>query len=225
MSKAIKILIPMSAASIIGALYLVWLWVPTEAAMGIVQRIFYFHVPMAWIGFLAFFIVFLSSILYLARKNEKWDTVARSAAEIGIIFTSLVLITGPMWAKAAWGTWWTWDIRLTTTLVLWLIYLAYLIVRPFASEPSRGARYAAVVGIAGFLDVPIVALSIQLWRTQHPGPVIFQGGLAPSMLLTLMVSLLAFTIFFFLLLLMRVSLNDAERQLELIKDVPEDDEG
>jgi heme exporter protein C len=214
-----KALLVSSLTLIVFALYLVFVWVPTEEMMGIVQRIFYFHVPMAWVSFLAFAIVFLGSLLYLWKKDHKWDILASSAAEIGVIFTTLVLITGPLWARPVWGVWWTWDARLTTTLVLWLIYLAYLMVRPFAAEESRGARYAAVVGIIGFIDVPIVALTISLWRTQHPGPLVFQGGLAPSMLFTLIVSVAAFTVFFALLLVLRISTKNTEMELNRLKEL------
>ena len=213
------ILLGLSFALMIAALYLVFIYVPTEASMGIVQKIFYFHVPLAWVAFLAFFVVFIASILYLWKREGKWDTLAHSSAEVGIVFTSLVLITGPIWAKPIWGAWWTWDARLTTTLVLFMIYLAYLMVRSLATEKSQGARFAAVVGIVGFLDVPIVALAIVLWRTQHPSAVIFQGGLAPSMLLTLLVCIAAFSALYILLLVQRVSLRELEVEIGRLKQV------
>jgi heme exporter protein C len=197
-----------------GALYLVFLYVPTEQTMGIVQRIFYFHVPVAWVAFLSFFIVFLCSILYLWKRTNRWDFIASSSAEVGLVFTTLTLITGSIWAKPIWGVWWVWEPRLTTALVLWFIYAAYLLVRSYASEASRGARFAAVVGIIGFIDVPIVALAITLWRTQHPGPVVFTGGLAPPMLLTLMVCLSAFTALYALLLTQRLSLKNYEEEIK-----------
>jgi heme exporter protein C len=199
------------------ALYLVFLYVPTEAMMGVVQRIFYFHVPVAWVSFLAFFIVFIASILYLVKRSDTWDLLAAASAEIGVVFTTLVLITGSIWAKPIWGAWWVWDPRLTTALVMWFIYLAYLLVRSFAAEPARGARFAAVIGIVGFVDVPIVALSITLWRTQHPSPVIFNGGLADSMVLTLMVSLAAFTVLYALLLKVRLSQKNMENEVKRLK--------
>jgi heme exporter protein C len=200
----------------VAALYLVFLYVPTEASMGIVQRIFYFHVPVAWIAFLAFFIVFLCSILYLSTRNRKWDYIASSSAELGVVFTTLVLITGSIWARPIWGVWWVWEPRLTTALVLWFIYVAYLLVRSYASEASQGARFAAVVGIVGFIDVPIVALAITLWRTQHPGPLIFSGGLVPQMLLTLMVCLSAFTVLYITLLRQRFYLKKSENEIKKI---------
>ena len=203
----------------VGALYLVFIYVPTEETMGVVQRIFYFHVPVAWVAFLAFFIVFLGSTLYLWKRENKWDVIASSSAEVGVVFTTLTLITGSIWAKPIWGVWWTWEPRLTTALVLWLIYVAYLIVRSFATDEQRGARFAAVVGIVGFIDVPIVALAITLWRTQHPGPLIFEGGLAPPMLLTLLVCLAAFTALYSLLLFQRISMKNDEIEIKRLKEL------
>ena len=210
-------LLGLSFILFVGALYLVFIYVPTEETMGIVQRIFYFHVPVAWIAFLSFFIVFIASILYLRKRQNKWDVVASSSAEVGIIFTTLALITGSIWAKPVWGVWWVWEPRLTTALVLWFIYVAYLLVRSYASDGSRGARFAAVVGIVGFIDVPIAALAITLWRTQHPGPVIFQGGLPPSMLFTLLICIFAFTTLYALLLIQRVSIKNDETELGKLK--------
>jgi heme exporter protein C len=199
------------------ALWMVFLFVPTEITMGNVQRIFYFHVPVDWVAFLAFFIVFIASIAYLRTRKQMWDNIAHSSAEIGIIFATLMLLTGMIWAKPAWGVYWVWDPRLTTGLVLWFIYVAYLLIRSYAGEETRGARFAAVLGIVGFIDVPIVAMSIVLWRTQHPSPVIFEGGLEPSMLATLLVSLAAFTMLYVLLLRVRFSLRKAEHMLKTIE--------
>jgi heme exporter protein C len=204
------------------ALYLVFIYVPTEKTMGVVQRIFYFHVPLAWVAFLAFFVVFLSSIFYLRKRETKWDIIAHSSARIGLVFTTLVLITGPIWAKPVWGVWWTWDARLTTTLVLWLIYVAYHMVRSFATDESQGARFGAVVGIVGFIDVPIVAFAIVLWRTHHPVPLVFEsGGLTSSMLLTLLVCLAAFTVLYFYLLAQTISLRQAKVDIEMLKQALE----
>lgn len=212
-------LLALSSALFVGALYLIFIYVPTEETMGAVQRIFYFHVPIAWVAFLAFFVVFLGSLLYLWKREPKWDVIASSSAEVGLVFTTLVLITGSIWAKPIWGVWWTWDARLTTALVLWLIYVAYLIIRSYVADEERGARFAAVVGIIGFIDVPIVALAISLWRTQHPSPVIFQGGLASSMLLTLIVCLIAFTTLYSLLLIQRISMKNDEIEIKKLKEL------
>ena len=211
------ILLWVSVALMVAALYLVFLYVPTEKEMGIVQRIFYLMVPMGWLSLLAFLVVFIGSILYLVKKESKWDVIASSSAEAGIVFTTLALLTGAIWAKPVWGVWWTWEPRLTATLVLWLIYLAYFLVRSLATEESRGATFAAVVGIVGFIDLPIIALTTTLWRGMHPGPVIFQGGLAPSMLLTLLVSITAFTALYFLLLIQRTSMRNDEVEIERLK--------
>lgn len=211
------LLLGVSAVALIGSLLMIFVVVPTEATMGIIQRIFYYHVPVAWVAFMAFFVVFIASIMYLWKRSRTWDIIAHASAEIGVIFTSLVLITGSIWAKPIWGVWWTWDARLTASLVLWLIYISYLVVRSFIAEEERAARFAAVVGIIGFIDVPIVALAIVLWGTQHPNPVIFEGGLAPAMLATLLISLLAITCLFFLLLLQRISLRQDELRIQELK--------
>ncbi len=214
-----NILLGLSFVLMVIALYLVFLYVPTEKEMGIVQRIFYLMVPLGWLALLAFLIVFIGSILYLVKRESKWDILAHSSAEIGIVFTTLALITGSIWARPIWGVWWTWEPRLTATLVLWLIYIAYLMVRSYATEEQRGARFAAVVGIVGFVDIPIIALATTLWRGIHPGPVIFQGGLAPAMLLTLQVSIVAFTVLYVILLMQRVSLKNSEMEVKRLKNL------
>jgi len=204
----------------VASLYLIFVHVPTEKEMGIVQRIFYLMVPMAWLTLLSFLMVFICSILYLVKRESKWDTLAHSAAEVGIIFTTLTLITGFLWAKPVWGVWSDWGTpRLTSTLVLWFIYFAYSMVRFFATEESRGARFAAVVGIMGFIDVTIIILATSLWRGMHPGAVIFQGGLEPTMLLTLLVSLTAFTALYFLVLIQRIALKNDEIEVERLKEL------
>lgn len=197
--------------------YMVFLYVPTEQTMGIIQRIFYFHVPVAWIALFAYFIVFIGSVLFLWKRNIVWDIVASSSAELGMVFTTAFLITGSIWAKPIWGVWWTWSPRLTSALVLWFIYVAYLIVRSYAGEEQRRARFSAIVGIVGFVDVPIVMLAITLWRTQHPGAVIFQGGLTPPMVLTLNICILTFTILYFLLLHLKITMKNDERKIEELK--------
>jgi len=211
------ILLGFSVALMIVALYLVFVYVPTEKEMGIVQRIFYLMVPVGWLALLSLFIVFISSILYLRKRKSKWDVLSYCAAEGGIVFTTLALITGSIWAKPIWGVWWSWEPRLTATLVLWLIYFAYFMVRSFAAEEGRGVTFAAIVGIVGFVDLPIVALATTLWRGMHPGPLIFSGGLAPPMLLTLLISLVAFTTLYILLLILRVSIRNGGIEIERLK--------
>ncbi|MBI2305036.1 MAG: cytochrome c biogenesis protein CcsA [Chloroflexi bacterium] len=214
-----------SFGAMLVTLYLVFLWVPTERFQGIVQRIFYFHVPPAWVAFLAFFIVFVGSILYLWRGEGRWDDLAYSSAELGVVFTTVTLITGSLWGKPIWGVWWTWDPRLTATAILWLIYIAYLMIRAYVAEESRGARFAAVVGIVGFIDVPIVYLSIRWWRTLHPAPVVLtsEEGLPPAMLLTLIVSLVTFTALFIHLLFQRLSLRQMVAEVERLKEAQKEE--
>ncbi len=201
-------------------LYLIFMYAPTEQKMGIVQRIFYFHLPSAWTSFLAFFVVAVSSFLYLWRRERKWDRIAYASAEIGVVFCSLVLLTGPIWARPVWNVWWTWDPRLTTTLILWLMYVGYLMLRS-SSESSKTSRFTAVFGILAFLDVPLVYMSTRWWRTIHPKPVIGgepgSSGLAPEMALTLIVCLLAFTLFYIYLMAQRISLEKLKDEIEEIK--------
>ena len=212
-----NVLLGLGLALMIAALYMVFVYVPTEKHTGIVQRIFYFHVPLAWSSFLAFFVTFIFSILYLWKRATKWDTIAHASAEVGVVFTTLVLITGPIWAKPVWGVWWTWDARLTTSLVLWLTYVAYLLVRSYVTEPARGARFGAVIGIVGFIDVPIVFLTVNLWRTQHPTTIIFEGGLTTPMLMTLLVCVAAFTVLYVLLTIQSANLKSVEADIKQLK--------
>src|SRR3712207_6747329 len=138
------------------ALYASLVYAPTERVQGDVQRIFYVHLPVAWNAYLAFFVVFVASIVYLGRRGPWWDWLARASAEVGLLFTTLVLITGSLWARPIWGTWWSWDARLTTTLMLWFIYVGYLMLRSYVADEQRAARFSAILGIIGFLDVPII---------------------------------------------------------------------
>lgn len=213
-------LFALSLVLMLANLFMVFIYVPTERVMGIVQRIFYLMVPMGWLALLSFLVVFIGSILYLAKRQSRWDVLARSSAEIGIVCTTLALMVGSVWARPTWGVWWNWEPRLTATLVLWLIYLAYFLVRSFAAEESRGARFAAVIGIVGFVDIPIVALATTLWPRggNHPPPLVFEGGLAPAMVNTLMVSIAAFTALYFVLLVLRVSMNNVEADINNLKE-------
>lgn len=203
------------------AVGMIFFYAPIESKMGIVQKIFYFHVPLAWNAFLGFAIVFFASFRYLATRDPKWDARALSAAEVGVLFTTLVLITGPIWAKPVWGIWWTWDARLTLTLVLWLIYMGYLMLRRYVDAPERRAVLAAVVGVTGFIDVPLVYFAIRWWRTQHPQPVIAGGegsGLDPRMANTLWVCVLAFTLLFVALYRRRLEIEKLRARVEVLRD-------
>jgi heme exporter protein C len=217
----VRVIGVLAILNIAAALYMALFYAPREITMGDAQRIFYFHVPSAWIGFLAFFIVFIASLMYLWKRERKWDALALSSAEIGVVFTTLVLLTGPLWAKKAWGAFWVWDARLTTTLILWMIYVGYLMLRGSA-EGDRRSRFAAVLAIVGFLDVPIIYLSVELWRTMHPTLLISDsGGLAPQMAQTLMVALLSFTLLFVFLLIQRVRLEQTRDQLNFLREATE----
>jgi heme exporter protein C len=184
------------------------LYAPTDRLQGPSQRIFYVHVPAAWIGLLAFLVVFVASIGYLVTRASRWDRLAASSAEVGVVFTTGVMVTGPLWARPVWGVYWDWDPRLTSFFVLWLLYLSYLVLRSYVPEPTRRARYSAVLGIVAFLDVPLVYVSVRWWRTLHPEPVVVnaEGPQLPgSMLAVLLTGIVAFTLLYTLLLRLRIA--------------------
>ncbi|MGW8282602.1 MAG: cytochrome c biogenesis protein CcsA, partial [Gemmatimonadota bacterium] len=174
--------------------------VPADRMQGDIQRLMYVHVPAAWLAFLSFFVVFLMSVLYLIQRDLRWDRVAQSSAEIGVVFTVLTLALGSMWGKPTWGVWWTWDPRLTTTAIMLAIYVGYLAIRSFADDPEKRARWAAIVGIVGFANVPIVYLSVIWWRTLHQPPS-SPRSVAPDILWTLMLNLAAFTLVYIYLMM------------------------
>lgn len=212
-----------ASALVLIDLVLIFLWVPTEISMGVIQRIFYVHVPAALIGFVGFFVVFLASIDYLIRGRLCSDRLAQSAAGVGVVFLSIAILTGAMWAKPVWGTWWTWDPKLTTTFILWIIYLGYLLVRVYASNAEQGSRLAAVVGIIGFIDVPIVYMAAEWWRSLHPelleGPLSDSGSLEQAMSRVFLFSLITFGVLFTYLVLFRFrQLQDEGRKNELMKN-------
>jgi heme exporter protein C len=225
MSTSIRIWLGVATCVLmVTALFMVFVYVPTEADQGIVQRIFYFHVPCAWVAFAAFALVAISGVFYLWLGQQVWDDLGYAAAESGMVFCTLVLITGSIWAKPIWGAWWTWDSRLTTTLILWLLYGGYLMLRAMADDTPQVARFAAVVGIAAALDVPIIIVSVRLWRTIHPAVLVTrQGGHGledPRMVATLLVSMAALTALFIWLLCLRFAtlrtqtrLNQVAREL------------
>jgi heme exporter protein C len=198
-----------SLVMMLAALFMIFLYVPSEAEQGIVQRIFYFHVPLAWVAFMAFGLVAISGVFYLWLGDRIWDDLGYAAAESGMVFCTLMLVSGSLWAKPIWGAWWTWDSRLTTTFVLWLMYGGYLMLRAMADDTPQVARFGAVVGVVAALDVPIVIVSVRLWRTIHPAVLVMRNGghglEDPRMIATLAVSTLAFTALFAWILLLRFS--------------------
>ena len=210
-----------TAVMMLADLYFIFMVAPTDSVLGHVQRVFYFHVPIAIMSFAAFFVVFIGSLGYLIRRTPKWDAIAHASAEVGVVFVTLALLTGIIWARPVWNTWWTWEPRLTTTMILWLIYVAYLMVRSYAPTPSKGAIYAAVVGIIGFIDVPIVYYSVVWWRSIHPSPVVGPfaqaDALEGTMALILLFSLITFLFFFAYMVAERIGLRNTEEALGQIR--------
>lgn len=218
-----RVLAALTFVSMIVALYGAFIFAPTERTMGIVQRIFYFHLAAAWIAlFVALLISAAGSIMYLVRQDFWWDTLASCSAEIAVLFTTIVLLMGSIWAKPVWGIWWTWDARLTSTLFLWMIYVGYLMLRAYIPDRSRRATLSAVFAILGYVDVPVVFMSIRWWRTQHPSPVIGGGegsGLDGDMAIALVLALAAFTFLYLYLLEKRMAVARAEQEIEYLESV------
>jgi heme exporter protein C len=215
-----KLLALVAATGLIATMYGAFLWAPTERTMGDIQRIFYIHVPTAWVALMAFIIIFAASVAFLITKDLKWDRLAVASAEVGTIFCTAFLATGPLWAKPVWGIWWTWDARLTSSLILWLMYLGYLLLRDFLEDTQRRATLSAVFGIFAFVDVPIVYFSIRLWRTQHPQPVIMGGedsGLDPVMFQVFMLALVTFSFVFVALMILRMRLEKSRSEVQQLR--------
>lgn len=209
----------------LAALYFIFLYAPeavnpTNNEPWLEQKIFYFHVSSAWTGFLAFFVVFVASIIFLRNQSRTADIIAYVSAEIGVIFTTLTLITGPLWAKSFWGKYWDWsEPRLVTALILWFLYVGYLILRSSVGEDLRRARFAAVFGIISFLDVPIVFLSVRWYRASHPPLLVFEpGGLDSQMKLAFFFTLFVFTVFYVILLRLGIRIFRARDELNQLKE-------
>jgi len=206
------------AALMAVTLYLVFLWVPTERTLGVSQRIFYFHVPLGWIGMVSILVVAIASVMHLVTGKEKWDSLAHATAELGVVFATLIIVTGSIWARPVWGVWWTWDAKLTTTLVLWFIYVGYLMVRAYGPLGGQGKRFASVIALIGAIDAPIIYMSTVWWRGLHPepniGPLAESGGLDSRMQIAFLVSLVTFTVLYAYLLLERYSLKRVEADLD-----------
>src|SRR2546422_7362273 len=214
MKRAFPILVFLVAAFLGYAAYQALVIAPTEQTMGDVQRIFYYHVPSAWTAFLLFTINFVASVVYLIRRSLAADALAVVSAEVGVVFCAVVLVTGPLWARPVWGIWWTWDVRLTSTLVLWLIYVSYLMLRRFSGS-GQTPLLAAVLAVFGALDVPLVYFSIWFFRTQHPQPVIGGGGsIDPRMMHVLLLNWAAFLCFAFLVCWSRYRLERLQKDVE-----------
>ena len=194
--------------------YAAFIYAPTEIIMGHIQRIFYFHMGTVWVATIAFIIVFVASILYLINGKRKWDVLAYTSAELGVFFITLTIITGSIWAKPVWGTWWTWDPQLTTTFILWILYIVYLLIRANSGYDEKKAKYSAVFAIIAFIDLPLVYISARVMR--GISPVVFGpggGGIEPKMLNALLITLVSFTLLFILLLVERVKIENLKYQI------------
>ena len=218
LSKTMKLLMGLTFVGMIASLYMAFIYAPTEMVMGNIQRIFYFHMGAVWVATIAFTVVFIASIQYLRKQTRFWDIMAYSSAEIGVLFTTLTIITGSIWAKPVWGTWWTWDPQLTTTFILWILYIVYLILRSSAGSDVKKAKFAAVFGIIAFLDLPLVYASARLMR--GISPVVFGGrggGIAPQMMVALLVCLITFTLLYIVLLKQRMDIEEMKDEVTRLK--------
>ena len=213
-------LLALTAAAVAAALALIFLVAPEERVMGAVQKIFYVHVPLAFVMFLAVFVLLVGALGYLGTRRPVWDRLARATTEVGWLFCTLVLITGPIWAKPAWGVWWTWEAKLTTTLVLWLLLAGMMLARGYATTPEQGARIGAVLGVVAALDVPIIYKAVDWWRGQHP--IVFGPGksdpLDPGMRGAFLVAMVAITLLFALLVVLRMRLAAFEDAIVAAED-------
>lgn len=202
--------------------YFIYIYAPVEAVMGLVQKIFYVHLPLSWWGLISFFVIFVYSLVYLKTRNPAHDRVCAAAAEVGVLLASLALITGSLWARHSWGVWWTWDPRLTTTLIMWFVYAGYLVLRGMDLPPARKGIVCAVVGIAAFIDVPLVFLSARLWRSVHPAVFAAKGGgLDPAMLTTVLLCVASFGFIWAALLLTRIGQLAQQERLEALLQTDE----
>lgn len=222
--KLLTVLDIVAAALFVAAVSMVFFYAPLERVMGWVQKVFYFHVASAWVGMLAFAVAAVFGVLYLIKKDIKYDRIEFAAIEIGIVFALLTIVTGSIWARPIWNAWWTWDPRLTTATIMELVYFAYLMLRSGIEEPERRARFGAVYAIIGFLSVPLTFFSIRLFRTIHP--VVIGSNdpgaegafdMTPRMLQTFMFSLLTFSVGFVTLLWHRVRLGALSDRVEELK--------
>jgi heme exporter protein C len=205
---------------VVAGAYAAFFIAPEERTMGVLQRIFYFHAATAWAGEMVFFVCFVANLLYIWKRDPKYDWLGVSCAEVGLACITVVLITGPIWAKPAWGIYWTWDARLTSTFVLWLLYISYLLLRSLIEEPDRRALLSALFGVFAFLDVPLVFFSIRWWRTQHPAPVIMGGpnsGLDPTMSKVFFFNVLAMHVFAAFLIVERYILEQMKNEVEILQ--------
>ena len=216
--KTIMVLSLLAAVMFAGNLAIILLVLPDEVSQGPIFRIIFFHVPVAWTAFVLFFAAMISSILFLVRKDFKYDSFAASATEVGLAFGAANLLTGMIWGRIIWGIWWTWDARLTSMLVGWIIYAGYVMLRRAIEEPTERARMSAVVSILAFADVPIIFWSIKWWRTQHPQPVVYGGGfLSPGYWYMLFLNWIPILLLGVVLLLLRMRQEQTGREIDALR--------
>ena len=216
--KTIMVLSWLAAVMLAGNLAIILLVLPDEVSQGPIFRIIFFHVPVAWTAFVLFFAAMVSSILFLVRKDFKYDSFAAAATEVGLAFGAANLLTGMIWGRIIWGIWWTWDARLTSMLVGWIIYAGYVMLRRAIEEPTERARMSAVVSILAFADVPIIFWSIKWWRTQHPQPVVYGGGfLSPGYWYMLFLNWIPILLLGAVLLLLRMRQEQTGREIDALR--------
>jgi len=215
-----KILGGLTLLSIVVGLYWGLIVAPPDAYQGEVQRIMYLHIPSILIAYLSFFLVFVGSCLYLWKREKRDDNLAFSAAEIGVLFTALTIVEGSIWGRPTWGVWWTWDARLTLTAILLLIFVGYLMLRSLVEEESRAASSAAILGIIGFLDIPLIHMSVYWWRTLHQPPSILRPdkspweNIHPALLTALAINFVAFVLLYFYLLSLRYRVGEMTEEIK-----------
>ncbi len=197
--------------------WLIFVYAPEEASLGLIQKIFYLHLPLAWWALVSFFLVFLGSALYIFKRKVSYDRFCAACAELGVLLSGLALLSGMVWARRSWGVWWTWDPRLTTTLIMFFVYAAYLLIRGLEIPPQRRAMICAVLGLAGFLDVPLVFVSARIWRSIHPAVFASGGGLEPEMRFTVLACVLSFGLFWAALLGFRKAQLDQQAELDQLQ--------
>lgn len=215
--KAIYILGALGGALLVYNLYVILLQLPDEAQQGAIYRIFFFHVPAAINAWILFSVALGASIAFLVSKNFQFDSLAVAATEVGLVFLTINLVTGSLWARVIWGIWWTWDARLTSNFISWLLYIGYLILRPAINEPTQRATLSAVLSIFAFADLPIVYYSNQWWRTQHPAPVLTTGGLDATMWPPFLTNIVAILLIASALVLVRLHQEHVLREIDSVR--------
>jgi heme exporter protein C len=214
-----KIFGTLAVVFMIAALYMIFVYAPNEATMGVIQRIFYFHVSAGIFSYVSAYLLGLGSIMFLLKEDLKWDRFSAGAGEMGVYCTSISIGTGMLWAKPVWGIWWTWDARLTLQLLLSLIFISYLMLRAYLPDVEKRARLSSVFGLLAMVDVPFNYMSIRWWRTQHPQPVIGGGGLDSDMWKVLIVAFIAFGSLYAYFLERRIAIAKIAEEVDYMEHV------